>query len=94
MHGDPHQEFQELCALSTTGELTVEEWMRLTEHLAHCDSCRKASKEYDRLIAMALPALGVESDSDLDREEGPGAWSIEDAEQRLMESLEEEPLLE
>jgi hypothetical protein len=44
-HGpaDPHQEFQELCALSTTRELTVEEWARLIEHLAHCDSCRGPS---------------------------------------------------
>ena len=57
MPEDPHGEFQELCALSTTGELTAEEWARLTEHLVHCHSCRLASKDYDRVIAMALPAL-------------------------------------
>jgi predicted anti-sigma-YlaC factor YlaD len=43
---DSHQEFQELCALSTTGELTAEEWAQLTEHLAHCDSCREAKRHY------------------------------------------------
>jgi hypothetical protein len=91
MQADPHQEFQELCALSTTGELTVEEWARLTKHLAECDSCREACKEYDQLIAIALPALGVESSSELDGEESPGAWSIEHAEKRLIESLEAEP---
>jgi hypothetical protein len=91
MPADPHQEFEELCALSTTGELTVEEWARLTKHLAECDSCREACKEYDQLIAMALPVLGVESGSELDGEEVPGVWSIEDAEKRLMESLKAEP---
>jgi hypothetical protein len=92
MPGDLHEEFRELCALSTTGELTAEEWARLTEHLAQCDSCRRASQEYDRLIAMALPAMGVASGSDLDGTDAEGAWSIEDAQERLMESLKEEPV--
>src|SRR6202034_297471 len=52
--------------------------------------CRAASRAYDRLITMAMPALGVESDSDLGGEQVPDAWSIEDAEKRLMGSLGEE----
>jgi len=47
---DPHQEFQELCALSTTGKLTAEEWKRPNGHLAHCDACRK--------LNPACPKLG------------------------------------
>jgi hypothetical protein len=88
---DPHQEFQELCALSTTGELTVEEWARLTEHLAHCDSCREAKRRYERLIATTLPALGAESPADEDSEDAPGSWSFEEAEATLMETLRREP---
>jgi len=89
---DSHQEFQELCALSTTGELTAEEWAQLTEHLAHCDSCREAKRHYERLIATTIPALGAESSTDEDSEDAPGVWSLEEAEAKLMESLRHEPV--
>ena len=90
MQADPHQEFQELCALSTTGELTAEEWARLTEHLSHCDSCRKAKRQYERLIATTIPALGAESSADEDGENAAGSWSLEEAEATLMETLRRE----
>jgi hypothetical protein len=89
---DPHQEFQELCALSTTGELTAEEWTRLTEHLAHCEPCRRAKRNYERLIAATIPALAVESEADREDESAPGVWSIDNAEDGLMESLRGEPI--
>jgi hypothetical protein len=88
---DPHQKFQELCALSTTGELTVEEWARLTEHLDHCESCREAKREYVRLIATTIPSLGVESLEHEDVEDAPGSWSVKEAEATLMETLRREP---
>jgi hypothetical protein len=91
MPAGPHQEFEELCALSTTGELTVEEWARLTEHLTHCDSCREAKRQYERLIATTIPALGAESTGDEDGEDTPGSWSIDEAEATLMEALRREP---
>jgi hypothetical protein len=91
MQEDPHQEFQELCALSTTGELTVEESARLTEHLAHCDSCREAKRQYERLIATTIPTLGAESSEHEDGEDAPGFWSLDEAEAKLMESLRHEP---
>jgi hypothetical protein len=91
MPADPHQEFQELCALSTTGELTVDEWARLTAHLARCASCREAKRQYDRLIASTIPALGAESSADEDGEDAPGLWSLEEAEASLLESLRREP---
>jgi hypothetical protein len=89
---DPHQEFQELCALSTTGELTAEEWARLSEHLIGCDACREAQRQYDRVVAAAIPALAAESGADEDVENAPGSWSIEEAENTLMESLRSEPV--
>jgi hypothetical protein len=91
MQADPHQEFQELCALSTTGELTAEEWARLIGHLAHCDSCREAKRQYERLIATTIPALGAESLEGEDGEDAPGLWSLEEAEATLMETLRREP---
>jgi hypothetical protein len=92
MQADPHREFQELCALSTTGELTSEESARLTGHLAHCESCRESKREYERLIATTIPALGAESATDEDDEDAPGGWSLEGAEATLMETLRREPV--
>jgi hypothetical protein len=89
---DPHQEFQELCALSTTGELTVKESVRLTEHLAHCDSCREAKRQYEGLTATTIAALGAESSAEEGVEVAPGSWSLEVAEAKLMESLRDEPV--
>jgi hypothetical protein len=92
MPAAPHQQFQELCALSTTGELTVEESTRLTEHLTHCHSCQEAKRQYERLIATTIPALAAESSADENGEEAPGLWSLEEAEAKLMESLRHEPV--
>jgi hypothetical protein len=91
MPAAPHQEFQELCALSTTGEMTLEEWARLTEHLAHCDSCREVKRQYERLIATTIPALGAESSEHEGGEDASGSWSLEEAEATLMETLRREP---
>jgi hypothetical protein len=88
---DPHQEFQELCALSTTGELTAEEWARLNEHLIRCNACREARQQYERVVAAVIPVLAAESGADEDVESAPGSWSIEEAEYTLMESLRGEP---
>jgi hypothetical protein len=90
MQADPHREIQELCALSTTGELTAEESVRLIEHLAHCESCREAKRDYERLIATTIPALGVEPAENEDDEDAPAIWSLEEAEATLMETLRRE----
>ena len=87
MPHDPHEEYQELCALSTTDELTAEEWARLSRHLAQCDACREIKRQYERLVATAIPALAAETLGEQDEESAPGSWSIEDAEETLMESL-------
>jgi len=93
---DPHQEFRDLCALSTTGELTAEEWYRLTQHLADCADCRKVKAQYERVAEVMIPVLasGVHSGAAEDSEDDlpSGSWSIVDAEARLMKSLENEPV--
>jgi len=84
----PHDEFLELCAISTSGQLTGEEQKRLQKHLAVCASCRESMSQYEAVVSETITALvshpeNVESDPQ---------WSEEQAEatffQRL--TLEEE----
>jgi len=51
----PHEEFLELCAVSTTGELTDDEKARLGEHLAECAACREALYEFEAAANIGAP---------------------------------------
>jgi hypothetical protein len=53
----PHEEFLELCAVSTSGSLTEEEQKKLREHLAVCSECREAMKQFERVVDQGIPAL-------------------------------------
>ena len=53
----PHDEFLELCALSTSGELTVDEHGKLNAHLVHCAECRQALKEFEAAVDVGVPLL-------------------------------------
>lgn len=53
----PHDEFIELCAVSTSGELSQEEQRRLKEHLAVCPECREALKEFEAVVDLGVPLL-------------------------------------
>lgn len=88
MSQSPHDEFLELCAISTSGELTGEERARLQEHLAVCPSCREAMKQYKAVVSKAIPALA----SDPESLESDPSWSQEQAEAALFQrlTLEEE----
>lgn len=88
----PHEEIKELCALSTTGELTAEEWRRLREHLAQCASCRAVKQQYERVVAAAIPALGDDGDAEASEDAPSGNWSLDGAEAALMKALQDEPL--
>jgi hypothetical protein len=79
----PHDEFLELCALSTSGELIEEEEKRLQEHLAVCPSCREAMKQYEAVIGKTIPALAP----DLESFESDPAWSQEQAEAVFFQRL-------
>jgi hypothetical protein len=89
---DPHEEFEELCALSTTGELTAEEWARLEQHLAHCDACRESQRLFEHVVAMAIPLMAEEDGAGQSHGSSSDSWSIKEAEAALMESLRDEPL--
>jgi len=53
----PHDKFLELCAISTSGDLTEEEQEDLQAHLAECPDCRQALKEFEAAVDIGVPLL-------------------------------------
>ena len=84
---EPHDEFLELCAVSTSGQLSQEDQARLREHLAVCSSCREALQQYESIVNRAIPAIAAEEASEPDP--GP-AWSQTKAEKAFFERLAQE----
>lgn len=84
----PHDEFLELCAVSTSDELTEEEQKRLEEHLAVCPSCCEALRQYQSVVDQAIPSIAAT--------EEPGkvvqdhSWSQDRAEKALFDRLARE----
>ncbi len=83
----PHDEFLELCAVSTSGQLSEEEQNRLQEHLAVCPACREALRQYESVVTDAIPAIGADQSSRIDP--GP-SWSQSKAEKAFFERLAKE----
>ncbi len=52
-----HEEFLELCAVSTSGDLTEEEQKKLQAHLAGCAECRQALREFEAAVDVGVPLL-------------------------------------
>jgi anti-sigma factor ChrR (cupin superfamily) len=85
---EPHDEFLELCAVSTSGQLTGEEQKRLQEHLAVCQSCRESLQQFEAVVGQAIPAIAANEEPE---SSGPGpSWSQEQAEQAFFQRLEQE----
>jgi hypothetical protein len=53
----PHEEFLELCAVSTSGDLNEEEQKKLQAHLARCAECRQVLSEFEAVIDVGVPLL-------------------------------------
>jgi hypothetical protein len=53
----PHEEFLELCAVSTSGDLSEEEQKKLQAHLAGCAECRQALSEFETAVNVGVPLL-------------------------------------
>jgi Anti-sigma-K factor rskA/Putative zinc-finger len=83
----PHDEFLELCAVSTSGQLGEEEQNRLQKHLAVCPACRQALREYESIVNDTIPAIGAEQSARIDP--GPG-FSQSKAEKAFFERLAKE----
>ena len=54
---ESHDEFVELCALATSGELSEQEQTKLEVHLALCAECRDALKEFEAAVDVGIPFL-------------------------------------
>jgi hypothetical protein len=85
---EPHDEFLELCAVSTSGQLSEEDQRRLQEHLVVCSSCREALQQYEAIIRHAMPAI-AEEETPENLEAGP-RWSEKQAESALFERIARE----
>jgi len=85
---EPHDEFLELCAVSTSGQLTEEEQKKLQEHLAVCPSCRQALQQYEAVVGQAIPAVAAHEESE-SAEPGP-AWAQDEAEKAFFNRLAHE----
>jgi len=87
----PHDEFLELCAVSTSGQLSEEEQNRLQEHLAVCPECREALRQYESVVHDAIPAVGSDQLSGQSSRIDPGpSWSQSKAEKAFFERLAKE----
>ena len=54
-----HDEFLELCAISTSGELSESEREKLEAHLVGCAECRQALKEFEAAVDVGVPFLAA-----------------------------------
>src|ERR1700687_5804238 len=54
---EAHGKFLELCALSTSGELTEDEQKALGAHLAKCPSCQESLKQFEAAVSIGVPLL-------------------------------------
>lgn len=86
----PHEEFLELCAAATAGELTADEQARLVAHLAVCEPCREASAEFELVATHGAAALASELDRRDLNEKTNDSWSVEKAESALFKRLDAE----
>jgi hypothetical protein len=59
-----HDEFLELCAVSTSGELSEQERRKLEAHLAGCAECRQALKEFEAAVDVGVPFLASKLSAD------------------------------
>jgi hypothetical protein len=86
---ESHDEFRELCALSTTDALSAEEKERLNRHLIGCTECREEVAQYKALIAAEVPAAVIRGTYEGSLESDPD-WSLEEAQAQLLARLENE----
>jgi hypothetical protein len=83
-----HEEFLELCAAATAGELNPDEQTKLDAHLANCGECRQAMREYE--IASRHGVAALASELAPEKGETDSSWSVEKAEEAFFKRLDKE----
>ncbi|ADV84375.1 anti-sigma factor [Terriglobus saanensis] len=81
---DCSEKYAELCAISTTGELSTEELADLNAHLAGCSQCAELLEEYTSLAHIGMAKLAPESESS---GENLGSAREKAGEQRLIKAI-------
>jgi archaellum component FlaC len=84
----PHEEFLELCAAATAGELNPHEQAKLDAHLTECAACRQAMREYE--IASQHGVAALASELAPEQAAADGSWSVEKAEETFFKRLDKE----
>jgi hypothetical protein len=84
-----HEDFLELCAAATAGELNTTEQARLDAHLAVCPDCRLARSEFEAAAIKGVAALAEQHDQE-NREGIDHSWSVEKAEAAFFKRLDKE----
>src|ERR1043166_5561495 len=84
----PHEEFLELCAAATAGELNPDEQANLDAHLAECAECRSAMREFE--IASRHGVAALASKLAPEKTETDNSWSVEKAEEAFFKRLDKE----
>jgi len=84
----PHEEFLELCAAATAGELNPREQANLDAHLAECAECRRAMREFE--IASRHGVAALASELAPEKTETDNSWSVEKAEEAFFKRLDKE----
>jgi len=84
----PHEEFLELCAAATAGELNRREQANLDAHLTECAECRKAMREFE--IALRHGVAPLASELAPEKTETDNSWSVEKAEEAFFKRLDNE----
>ena len=85
---EPHSEFLELCAVSTSGQLTEDEQKKLQEHLVVCQSCRETLKQYETVVDQAIPAIAASEASEYPAHVEPdSSWSEERSRESFLQTF-------
>ena len=78
------EKFAELCALSTSGELSADELETLEKHVASCAPCAELLREYTSLITVGMAKLAAEREHEI---EVPFGYNETRAEERFVAAL-------
>ncbi|MBZ5664170.1 MAG: anti-sigma factor [Acidobacteriia bacterium] len=82
------QQFAELCALATSGNLTPEEWQTLEEHVSVCPQCEALLADYKALASTGLAKVAAARSAKASCAQQETQWDRTQAKMRFLNALE------